>query len=68
VRALATNTTHRVMPTAALAGLLLFAIPASADTGATVLTPEEVRFWVNNTWMLVATFFVFLMHLGFATL
>ncbi len=25
-------------------------------------------FWVNNTWMLIATFLVFIMHLGFAAL
>lgn len=30
------------------------------------VTPE--MFTVNNTWMLVATFLVFIMHLGFATL
>lgn len=29
---------------------------------------EEILFTINNTWMLVATFLVFLMHLGFATL
>ncbi len=32
------------------------------------LTAETVLFWVNNTWMLVATFLVFVMHLGFACL
>ena len=32
------------------------------------LTAEDVLFWVNNTWMLVAAFLVFLMHLGFAAL
>jgi len=29
---------------------------------------SEAMFTVNNTWMLVATFLVFIMHLGFATL
>jgi Amt family ammonium transporter len=29
---------------------------------------DEAMFTVNNTWMLVATFLVFIMHLGFATL
>lgn len=29
---------------------------------------EQALFTVNNTWMLVATFLVFIMHLGFATL
>lgn len=28
----------------------------------------EVLFWVNNIWMLVAAFLVFVMHLGFAVL
>lgn len=37
----------------------------SAPAAAT-LTPEEVRFWVSNLWMLVATVLVFMMHLGFA--
>ena len=32
------------------------------------ITAEDVLFWVNNTWMLVAAFLVFLMHLGFAAL
>ena len=31
-------------------------------------TAEEAMFVVNNTWMMVATFLVFIMHLGFATL
>lgn len=30
--------------------------------------PSQEMFTVNNTWMLVATFLVFIMHLGFATL
>jgi ammonium transporter, Amt family len=32
------------------------------------LANEALLFTINNTWMLVATFLVFLMHLGFATL
>lgn len=32
------------------------------------LTLEDVNLRANNTWMLVATFLVFIMHLGFATL
>ena len=32
------------------------------------VTPEEAMFTVNNTWMMVATFLVFTMHLGFAAL
>jgi Amt family ammonium transporter len=31
-------------------------------------TPADVLFWVNNTWMLIAAFLVFVMHLGFAVL
>lgn len=31
-------------------------------------TAADAMFTVNNTWMLVATFLVFIMHLGFATL
>lgn len=49
------------------AGLLVSA-PAWAEDVAPVLTAEEVKFWVSNTWMMVATFLVFIMHLGFATL
>ena len=32
------------------------------------VTPEEAMFTVNNTWMMVSTFLVFIMHLGFASL
>lgn len=32
------------------------------------LPPVTDTFTINNTWMLVATFLVFIMHLGFATL
>jgi len=46
---------------------LLLAIPeiASAQDAETV---SKALFTVNNTWMLVATFLVFIMHLGFACL
>ncbi len=33
-----------------------------------VVTPELALFWINNIWMLMAAFMVFLMHLGFAAL
>ena len=33
-----------------------------------VPTAADAMFTVNNTWMLVSTFLVFIMHLGFATL
>lgn len=45
-----------------LAGLVT--LPAFAEP----LTLEELTLRTNNTWMLVATFLVFIMHLGFATL
>lgn len=38
------------------------------DTGTTPDVAEQALFTVNNTWMLAATFLVFIMHLGFATL
>lgn len=44
---------------------LLF-IAGTAFAGDEGVSPE--MFAVNNTWMLVATFLVFIMHLGFATL
>ncbi|MBN1864638.1 MAG: hypothetical protein JW808_07030, partial [Victivallales bacterium] len=37
-------------------------------SGAPVSTVSAEMFAVNNTWMLVAIFLVFVMHLGFATL
>ena len=45
---------------------LLAAFPdaAAAQTGPAA----DALFTVNNTWMMVATFLVFVMHLGFATL
>ena len=42
-------------------GLAFFA-QANAATG------DEAMFVVNNTWMMVATLLVFIMHLGFASL
>lgn len=44
---------------------LLLATPALADGPA---ADPDPLFWVNNTWMLVSAFLVFVMHLGFATL
>ncbi|MCK5081495.1 MAG: hypothetical protein KAR31_01190, partial [Candidatus Omnitrophica bacterium] len=35
---------------------------------AEAATGDEAMFRVNNTWMMVSTFLVFIMHLGFATL
>ena len=47
--------------------LLLVLILAPAVAYAQDEVSQET-FTVNNTWMLVATFLVFIMHLGFATL
>jgi Amt family ammonium transporter len=44
----------------------LFAFAASAFAGEGDVSVE--MFTVNNTWMMVATFLVFIMHLGFASL
>lgn len=41
---------------------------AVAVTAAAEISGAAVAYIVNNTWMLVATFLVFVMHLGFATL
>ena len=38
------------------------------EVEAVNVSTEQVLFTVNNIWMLVATFLVFIMHLGFATL
>ncbi len=46
--------------------LTLFFMNIVEAAGA--VTAEEAMFTVNNTWMMVATFLVFIMHLGFATL
>lgn len=48
--------------------LLLMAGLLSSPLFAQTLTLEELTLRTNNTWMLVATFLVFIMHLGFATL
>ena len=51
-----------------LPSLLLAAPAALAASTDAPLDAETVLFWVNNTWMLVAAFLVFIMHLGFAML
>ena len=50
---------------AAPAALLLFVLAPDIAFGQEV---SQELFTVNNTWMLVATFLVFIMHLGFACL
>jgi Amt family ammonium transporter len=48
---------------------MLFAVVACMGTYAHAqTTPEDAVFVVNNVWMMVSTFLVFIMHLGFATL
>ncbi len=46
-----------------LGGLLVLSQPAFAEE-----TVSLEMFTINNTWMLVSAFLVFIMHLGFATL
>lgn len=48
----------------------MIALPgvALAADGAAKVTGAAAIYVANNTWMLVATFLVFVMHLGFATL
>jgi len=41
---------------------------ATAEEEAAEVTAMDAMFTANNTWMLVATFLVFIMHLGFACL
>ena len=48
--------------------VLMGAICLSFFTAAQAATGDEAMFVVNNVWMMVATFLVFVMHLGFATL
>jgi Amt family ammonium transporter len=50
---------------AAQAGLSEETVAVVVQAAAPTVTPE--MFAVNNTWMLVATFLVFVMHLGFAS-
>jgi len=54
-----------------LMAVALLAVPALFGFATNLWAAEGVSdemFAVNNTWMLVATFLVFIMHLGFATL
>ena len=46
----------------------MFLISVSALSANGGPTAADAMFTVNNTWMLVSTFLVFIMHLGFATL
>ena len=54
---------------AAACGLCAAGLPAVLLAGEpAAVSGGEAMYTVNNTWMLVATFLVFLMHLGFASL
>ena len=56
----------RILMTLAPTVALLAAFPDAA--AAQTAPAADALFAVNNTWMMVATFLVFVMHLGFATL
>lgn len=55
-----------MLATMALAAVAL-PMAAMAEEAAPEITAADVMFTVNNTWMMVATFLVFIMNLGFAT-
>ncbi|MBM4153028.1 MAG: ammonium transporter, partial [Kiritimatiellaceae bacterium] len=42
-------------------------VAAAVEEAAPAVTVDDAMFTINNTWMMVATFLVFIMHLGFAT-
>ncbi len=48
--------------------LLLGVVACMSSTAHAQATADDAMFVVNNTWMMVATFLVFIMHLGFASL
>ena len=48
--------------------LAMMMLPDAASAQEVDATVSQELFTVNNTWMLVATFLVFIMHLGFACL
>ena len=48
--------------------LILLCITTSVLFSQSNISSEQVLFTTNNTWMLIASFLVFIMHLGFATL
>lgn len=50
----------------AVFGAALFALAPAVQAEEAAVTASDAMFAVNNTWMMVATFLVFIMHLGFA--
>jgi Amt family ammonium transporter len=57
---------NKLSGTTAMLACVAFFVFGCATVDAA--TGDEAMFTVNNTWMMVATFLVFIMHLGFATL
>jgi ammonium transporter, Amt family len=49
------------------AGILATGLAVHAEEAAPAVAAADAMFTVNNTWMMVSTFLVFIMHLGFAT-
>ncbi len=54
--------------TRSFAGLLVFFLIVVSASSVFAAGVSQEMFTANNTWMLVSTFLVFIMHLGFATL
>lgn len=52
----------------AAALLIVQSFTVTLTAGENSVSGHEAMFAVNNTWMLIATFLVFIMHLGFASL
>jgi len=48
------------------AGVLFLGSGGYAEEGAVAVTAADAMFTANNIWMMVATFLVFIMNLGFA--
>ena len=52
-----------------LCGFAVVGLPVAGWAGEVAdQSGADAMFWASNTWMLVATFLVFVMHLGFASL
>jgi len=59
--------THKIVLALTMSIITLPGVVLAAD-GASEVTGAAAVYVANNTWMLVATFLVFIMHLGFASL
>jgi ammonium transporter, Amt family len=51
---------------ACLGGLAMPVASFAQEAAEPVISAADAMFTVNNTWMMIATFLVFIMHLGFA--